>query len=141
VEIKLNQIPLDGTTLEELIPCQDLELETDVIKFRDPIQVKACVFRITNAVSVDLDLRGAFYTQCSRCLAEIKIDLRRNVSLHYQVNLVDRVIPLNQDIRAEIIMDYPIKPLCKTDCRGICSKCGTDLNEQECECNKNKKMN
>lgn len=134
MEIKLSQIPLEGTTLEESIPCRDLELDTDIIKFQEPIQVKARVSRITNAVSVDLDLKGAFYSECSRCLVKIKIDLHKCIALHYQVDLADRSISLDPDIRAEIIMDYPINPLCKPDCKGICPKCGRDLNKEVCKC-------
>ena len=134
MEIRLSQIPLEGTTFEDNIPCGELDLDTDIIKFHDPISVKAAVFRITNAVSVDLDLEGAFYTECSRCLEKIKINLRKKVKLHYQVDHSAMNIELNPDIRAEIIMDYPISPLCKPECKGICSKCGRNLNEQECGC-------
>lgn len=34
----------------------------------------------------------------------------------------------------EISVNWPMKILCKPDCRGICSVCGKDLNEGACEC-------
>lgn len=34
----------------------------------------------------------------------------------------------------EISISWPMKILCKPDCRGICSKCGRDLNTGTCEC-------
>lgn len=34
----------------------------------------------------------------------------------------------------EISVNWPMKILCKPDCRGICSVCGQDLNEGACEC-------
>ncbi len=34
----------------------------------------------------------------------------------------------------EILMNWPMKVLCKTDCKGICKMCGKDLNLGECGC-------
>lgn len=37
-------------------------------------------------------------------------------------------------IYGEILMEWPMKVLCRADCRGICSVCGADLNQGECGC-------
>lgn len=34
----------------------------------------------------------------------------------------------------EILMNWPMKVLCKADCKGICKMCGKDLNLGACEC-------
>lgn len=34
----------------------------------------------------------------------------------------------------EILVNWPVKILCKEDCKGVCSKCGQNLNERECGC-------
>ena len=36
-------------------------------------------------------------------------------------------------VRDYLIMEIPRKPLCKDDCKGLCSVCGQDLNEKPCE--------
>ena len=36
----------------------------------------------------------------------------------------------------EILIQWPLKVLCKEDCKGICSKCGQNLNHGECDCEK-----
>ncbi len=43
---------------------------------------------------------------------------------------------LNVDelIRNELLLNWPMKVLCREDCRGICKTCGKDLNEGECGC-------
>lgn len=33
-------------------------------------------------------------------------------------------------------LNVPMKPLCRPDCKGLCPRCGADLNEGECECEK-----
>ena len=37
-------------------------------------------------------------------------------------------------IREQIILELPMQPVCKEDCKGLCSTCGSDLNEGECGC-------
>lgn len=37
-------------------------------------------------------------------------------------------------INNEILLNLPEKVLCKPDCKGLCLKCGTDLNERDCGC-------
>ena len=134
MKIDINRIPLEGLALEELVNPKKLQLDTDIVKFHEPISARAGVFRITNAVTVELSLSGAIYLICSRCLQEFKIDLKKNFRLAYQANNAQPVIDLAQDIKEEIILDYPIKPLCQPDCRGLCPKCGKNLNEGGCSC-------
>ncbi len=41
---------------------------------------------------------------------------------------VDRLVYL------EVLMSWPLKVLCKEDCKGICSRCGKNLNNGPCGC-------
>ena len=34
----------------------------------------------------------------------------------------------------EILLQWPIRVLCKADCKGICSQCGANLNKSVCQC-------
>lgn len=134
MKINVNQISLEGLTREEEISPSELELESDEFKLRAPVKIKADVSRITNAVTVDLLLAASIYTECSRCLGQAKIDLNKRLKLNYQVTSVNQVIDINPDIREEIILDYPLNPLCKPDCKGLCPQCGQNLNEGSCCC-------
>jgi uncharacterized protein len=37
-------------------------------------------------------------------------------------------------LREQILLSIPISPLCRPDCRGLCSQCGQDLNNGTCDC-------
>ena len=37
-------------------------------------------------------------------------------------------------IRESILAVLPLKILCKDDCRGLCPKCGKNLNQGQCDC-------
>jgi len=134
VKIDINKIPLEGLTLEEEVNPSALDLETDIVKFLEPIKIRAEVSKITNAVTVNLSLSGSIHLNCSRCLKEFNVTLKKVLRLNYHVDRTKPIIDLDQDIKEEIILDYPIKPLCNPDCKGLCPKCGKNLNEGGCSC-------
>jgi len=134
VKIDINKILLEGLTLEEEVNPSALDLETDIVKFLEPIKIRAEVSKITNTVTVNLSLSGSIHLNCSRCLREFNVALKKILRLNYQVNKSEPIIDLDQDIKEEIILDYPIKPLCNPDCKGLCPKCGKNLNEGGCSC-------
>jgi uncharacterized protein len=43
-------------------------------------------------------------------------------------------IDLKSAVREQILLQIPGSPLCREDCRGLCAKCGKDLNEGDCGC-------
>lgn len=43
-------------------------------------------------------------------------------------------IDVKEVIKEQMLLMLPIKQLCTADCRGLCSKCGIDLNTGSCEC-------
>lgn len=134
MKIDTNRISFEGLTLKEEVIPSELDLETEIIKFRDPIKVKADISKITNAVTANLDIFALMNTSCSRCLNEFEIEFKKNVQLNYAVSKSESMIDLDPAIREEIVLDYPIKPLCSPDCKGLCPKCGKNLNEGVCKC-------
>jgi uncharacterized protein len=132
VEIDINRLQAEGLILEEEVSPKDLDLETDIVKFRGPLKIKADVSKITNVVTANLVLNGSMFLTCSRCLNEFAVDLKKELQLNYPVSKTDLTLDLDPDIREEIILDYPIKPLCSPGCKGLCPKCGKNLNEGIC---------
>jgi len=86
---------------------------------------------------------------CDRCLKEVRTTLDLNFSKEVDMNLssegriedldeTDFIIGYNLDvdklIYSEILVNWPMKTLCREDCKGICRKCGTNLNHSTCDC-------
>jgi uncharacterized protein len=53
----------------------------------------------------------------------------------------DESYPIDHDFvdlaplaRDAILLDLPLAPLCRSDCKGLCAYCGIDLNDATCEC-------
>jgi len=134
VRLDTRQIPEEGLTLIEDFNPGQLDLESDLIKFSGPIKARAVVNKSYNAVNVNLSLDSIISINCGRCLKEEKRVFNLEIRLDYAIDKLDPIIELDEDIRGEIILDYPIKPLCKVDCKGLCAKCGANLNEGGCNC-------
>jgi uncharacterized protein len=134
VKINLNQILPEGLVLEEELQPQVLQLEIEGLDFKTPVKVRAEISRATNAVLAKLTLETKILAACSRCLSACEIIFEKNCQLDYLINKGDRVIDFDPDIRQEIILDYPVKPLCSRNCKGLCPKCGKNLNAGKCNC-------
>ena len=134
MKININKIPPEGLTFEEEVAPTKLDLDTDIVKSRDPVKITARVLRITNALTADLTLNFSLYMDCSCCLNGFKAEFEKNLQLNYSVSNLEPVIDLNPDIRDEIILSYPMRPLCSIDCKGLCFHCGKNLNEGKCNC-------
>jgi uncharacterized protein len=132
--IEPHKIPPEGVTLCEEIAPQALALEVECATFCESIKVAAVVSKAYNVVSVKLKIDAPIRAFCSRCLKEYTIDFKKNLSLNYPVEKTDSAIDLNPEIREEILLNFPLKPLCTLECKGLCPHCGRDLNEGGCSC-------
>ena len=107
---------------------------------------------IRNAAGV-LMMKGAIRTcihgVCDRCAAnfdrdmEVPIDVVLVTELADEENEDEWVFPLEGDsadlediVRTVFVLNMDSKLLCKEDCKGLCCRCGTNLNEGPCSCQK-----
>ena len=139
MKINLDRIPDEGAFIEDTILAQDLELDTEEVEFKGPIKVTANVSKITNAVSIGLDLDASISFVCSRCIEHFDFNFKKHIPLNYSADKRQHEIDLGPEIREDIILEYPLKPLCSPDCKGLCPRCGRNLNLKECNCQKGEK--
>lgn len=134
MKIDTRKIPDEGLTLTEEFSPKELDLDTEIIKFSGPLKAKAVVSKSYGALSVNLALEAEMVISCSRCLEEINASFDKQLELHYAIDKLEPVIDLDPDIREEIILNYQINPLCDINCKGLCPRCGRNLNSGECGC-------
>ena len=48
--------------------------------------------------------------------------------------IVEDELDLSPMVRDAVVLELPLAPLCRPDCRGLCPRCGADLNEEHCDC-------
>ena len=119
--------------MEEDIDAEDLDLDIGVMRFPEAIHLKAELWRTGQDLTVQARIEGERQFTCSLCLEEFNNVLEKDITLHYDIKGLDSVT-IDPDIRDEIILDHPIRILCRPDCRGLCAFCGANLNEGPCDC-------
>jgi uncharacterized protein len=159
LKIKVGNIPEEGleyhfsdngNKLLEIIP------DKGKIDFTlQKVGVVCLAKKVRNTVSLQVEAETVIDLKCSRCLeaaaypvravftctmvpAEGGVREEEDVSStdddlnvgYYQ----DDVIDLAALVLEQIVLQIPIKPLCKEDCKGLCPRCGINLNEAECGC-------
>jgi uncharacterized protein len=89
-------------------------------------------------------VRAPWVGICRRCTVPVSGDLRVTVSERFADSPIgddDLIYPIADDtidlgplVRDAIVLELPMAPLCREDCRGLCPQCGADRNEVECGC-------
>ena len=111
--------------------------------------------RLVNLGDRTLSLEGsaqlALMIPCSRCLEPVKVpfslDLERTLdmklsskeraeALEEQPYLQGYMLDVDQLVCDELYLNLPMKVLCKEDCKGICNRCGANLNRKTCDCDR-----
>ncbi|MGE5683160.1 MAG: YceD family protein [Bacillota bacterium] len=102
-------------------------------------------------IVLDCDLNIKAELVCDRCNEDFIAELNRKFKLiylfeeqpessdtpdlYYLSPETDK-IKLDSDVKDYAVLSIPMKNLCKEDCKGLCSHCGTNLNNEVCECGK-----
>jgi uncharacterized protein len=128
------------------------EMVSDTIL--SPVNAHLRVDKFDTEVLVKGELTTEVHLQCSRCLKDFGQTLSVPVEVVYhpaeELKKEDHyAIPneeLNTDfysgeeldlftiMKEQIELNLPMKPLCDDLCKGLCTRCGTDLNTGNCKC-------
>lgn len=126
----------------------DLDLKREGIKTIGPVRVKGKIENLGDRIlQASGQIEVVAQELCSRCLAQTQIRLLIDFSLKFSDTISDLeseeedIIPFTGDeinlypqIVNEVILNWPGQILCKIDCKGLCPKCGANLNTTVCKC-------
>ncbi len=122
------------------------------------VQGKGQLLRAAKSILV----RGTFTSKgnlvCSRCLTLFSYPLAFKIEEEFypSVDIINgeplslpddstasviderHILDLTEVIRQHILLAVPMKPLCHTNCAGLCPQCGANLNETTCHCTRNR---
>ncbi len=83
---------------------------------------------------------------CDRCLEPVVIPFSYEVGREVDFGDEDQeeepaylegyVLDVDALVRDELFVHMPMKVLCREDCRGICNRCGANLNHGDCGCDR-----
>lgn len=141
--------PLKTETFKVPVDMQVYELNGDCFPFREKSELILTVSNIGNRkVHLEGHWECTLAVPCDRCLKEVTvpfhIDVDEDVDLSAERQedmsddsyVEDSSINTDALVNHEILIRFPMKTLCKDNCKGICFKCGKDLNDGECGCDR-----
>lgn len=121
-------------------------------QFPTPAAVRLRYYRAGQELFFDGEMRTAVVGECARCLepfrfehaprfsfimvpregrwAEERLDDGGDDLIWYEGEEID----LSPMLRERLLLTLPTLPLCRDACRGLCARCGSDLNAGPCAC-------
>lgn len=97
---------------------------------------------------------GEFEIACARCLEPVRRNLQGKLDLLFRPLGIDQTaaersisaaeteigyyqesgLVLEDVLREQVLLSLPARTLCREDCKGLCPRCGRDLNSETCVC-------
>ena len=132
------------------LDCREFQIPQGICPVSDS---KPVTFYIENVGDRTLVLSGeAEFTlmiPCDRCLEPVEVPFQLSIERTLDMNLTDEErianldeqpylqgynLDVDQLVRDELLLNLPMKVLCDEDCKGICNRCGANLNYGTCGC-------
>ncbi len=134
IKISVRDIPSSGLEIDQSIPKEGIGLSSEEVDIRSLLNVKARLEKVDNTIIANTHIKAEFGYMCARCLEELSSSEERSYIFDFELGPTVEYVDLGEEIRQEIIMSNPAKVLCSKDCKGICAKCGANLNIEQCKC-------
>lgn len=112
--------------------------------FITPVAVRGCLKNVAGIVTLGYSAQFTMKLSCDRCLKEFERGFSECFE-HVLVNRLesdgedfilveDMLLDLDELVISDVLLSMPSKILCSEDCRGLCPRCGKDLNQGDCGC-------
>ena len=153
--IDLMNFPDEGKDISGIFKIPEIADREEKIGAIGPVHLSLAVQKKSKRFLFDGRISTVVFIICSRCLKrkevpvdsvfhleyaflpphvenEVKIK-KEDLSLAY-VREEEAVVSVKEIIIEQVLLALPMKPLCVSDCKGLCPTCGCDRNLEECDC-------
>lgn len=109
--------------------------------FEAPVYCKGFVKNYSNQYVINIDMKTSFKAECARCLElfdkELLFSMEEIIGGEDApecLTVIQNTIDITEVVYINLLFNLSQKFLCKEDCKGLCFVCGTNLNEKDCDC-------
>lgn len=163
MKIQIQHIPAEGMDVAyrrpfDVFPVLKQLVDEDQCRFPTPVETQMRLVLERDLITVEGVVQTTVQQACSRCLELFDQPIRRRFTLRYsreipadvhagdgeevaltaeQIGLVyfkGEHIDLRDAVQEQVVLALPFKPLCRDECKGLCARCGADLNHGPCGC-------
>lgn len=112
--------------------------------------VEGTVTRMGARLLLNADVSGTVRLRCSRCIELFDMPIETALDIIFYRGEVPRdvdeddIVPVTEadeggydilpHVREAVILELPMRFLCSEDCKGLCPRCGANLNRGPCGC-------
>ncbi|AZR72742.1 hypothetical protein BBF96_04645 [Anoxybacter fermentans] len=141
MKIDISEIKYDLGAVKQVdedFKIDDLKLRGRNIEFREPLHLNVQITNSGDDYLVTGRISGKGVAECNRCLEKFDYPFDVGISDEIPKDEMENenYIDLTPTIREHLILEIPIKTLCNEECKGLCLKCGQNLNIKECGCDR-----
>jgi len=149
MKILISEIPDEGLDIDV-----DETLQSDVVRLISPVKGHLSITKTGPEVLIQGEITTSAELECSRCLKNYTSEINAPVDVIYhpaEELKAEGKHEIREDeletgfysgdefdvaelLKEQILLNVSMKPLCSETCKGICPKCGTDLNVNKCNC-------
>ncbi|SHI86359.1 YceD family protein [Desulfofundulus thermosubterraneus] len=150
----LKRSPGESIQVELSSPLPELEFHGDRLSFDGPARASLEISNTGKALLVQGGVRGTLKVRCARCLEPFCVPVEAPLSEVYypadseEIAVVDPtkeeyqewipfsgdVLDITPEVLKSILLVLPMRFLCNEGCRGLCPRCGQNLNMAPCAC-------
>jgi len=129
-------------------------LEGLPVTLNAPLESSITIVAGEDRINLSGDLKGSIDRECDRCLTPVKVGLDLKFKATFLISkpedeaserelgpndlessfLETDVLYIEDVLAEQLTLEFSSTFLCSEDCRGLCQKCGANLNESDCAC-------
>jgi uncharacterized protein len=121
------------------------DVRTALARLDGSVSARLRIESVVEGVLVTGTVEAAASFECARCLAETRapttvevcelfVTAERRAADEDAYSVSGTEVELEPMLRDALALGLPLKPLCRDDCRGLCARCGQNLNGAQCGC-------
>jgi DUF177 domain-containing protein len=151
--IDIHELERDRLEFAQQLPAGRLDLGKDAAQV-EPLDVAGDAELLEKEIHLQGHLHTAVQVSCARCLEPIRLVVDKDFDLYYrpmstigreeEIELDDdeleigfyqgNGLELTDVLKEQVLLDLPMKSLCREECRGLCPRCGQNRNTVNCGC-------
>ena len=152
--LDVKELAVQKVSLRQSYAPGSVDYHTAVLRQIEPLEVRGTAELIDGQIHISGNLHTRLELVCARCLEPVVEEVSRDFDLFYRpvrsiqrdeemrLKLDDTEMAFFEgeglfltDVLAEqVLLAIPMKAICRSDCRGLCPHCGTNLNHESCRC-------
>jgi uncharacterized protein len=117
---------------ENFDPAALLGSPPEYVAFRHPVHAHATATMTGTDVVVNGRVDTVVTFNCGRCLTDFEKPVKGDFQEVFSGG--DDEIVVDEEIRETVLLDVPIRAICREECLGICASCGANRNSGKCNC-------